>query len=259
MSKPIGIFDSGVGGLTVAKEIIATMPHQPIVYFGDCLRVPYGDRTDDDLRGISEEITHFLLKQGVQALVVACGTISSRIFQDVRGMVCEGVPVFGMLASGVRGVLETTKNNRIGIIATEGSINARGFENAISAANPKAKITAVACPLFPHIVEEGWVDNAVAYEAAKIYTQPFVGTDIDTLLLGCTHYPLLEGVLRKNLPEKVQLVDPAKYLAYEIKHAICTPISGKNVTHKFYVSAKKERFDKIAERILGFSVDAHLI
>ena len=256
MTKPIGIFDSGLGGLTVAKEIMAAMPHQPIVYFGDCLRVPYGDRDDNDLKNISKEIINFLAAKDVGAMVVACGTISSRILSDVKAM--TELPVFAMLEAGVRAAVETTKNKRVGIIATEGSIRAKGFENAILAACPEAEITAVACPLFAYIVEEGWTDNAVAYEAAKIYMQPFHGRGIDTLLLGCTHYPLLAGVLRKNLPAGVQLVDPAKYLAQEVKRTICAP-TVLVPKHEFYVSAKKERFDRLAQMILGIPVDAYLV
>jgi len=269
--KPIGIFDSGVGGLTVAREIMAVLPERPIVYYGDCLRVPYGERTPEDLTGIARGIIDFLLGKDIGALVVACGTISSSIFDTVKGFVPLGMPVMGMVEPGVRGVLEVTKNNRIGIIATEGSVRAKGFESAILQARPKASVTAVTCPLFAYIVEEGWVDNAVSDEASRIYMEPFRDTGIDTLLLGCTHYPLLAGSIGRALPEGVQLVDPAVYLAKELARelgieqgrpvrarahlsSVPTTVAG----HKFYVSARQEKFDRMAKMVLGIDVKSVL-
>lgn len=251
MTKPIGIFDSGVGGLTVAKEIMQAIPNCPIVYFGDVARMPFGARSDDDLERISSEIIHFLLNNDAQAIVVACGTISSKIFDRVKALVPAHVPVFGMIAPGVRGVLSASKTGRIGVIATEGSINAKGFENAILQADPTVSVTAIACPSFANIVEEEGANTPRADQAAKNYLAPMHQAGIDTLLLGCTHYPLLTSSITKALPDGVALVDPAKNLAQDIKQKLILPVHDEIATHSFFISSEIDKFKKIAQLIVS--------
>jgi len=245
--KPIGIFDSGVGGLTVAKEIMVAMPNQPLIYFGDCLKAPYGDRTDGELLEFSRRIIDFLLTKDVGAIVVACGTISTRIFTEMRQFVPSHIPVYEMLSAGVKAVTEASKTGKIGVIATEGSVASGSFESSILAARPDATVKLVACPLFVPLVEEGWVNNQVADLTAQIYLQEFATSDTDTLLLGCTHYPLLSESIAKVLPN-ITLVNPAKYIADSLhrsdKPSPCLPV------HQFYVSGKQQKFDKIAKNIL---------
>ncbi|MCL2855918.1 MAG: glutamate racemase [Defluviitaleaceae bacterium] len=248
-SKPIGIFDSGVGGLTVVREIMTTLPHQPLVYFGDCFRAPYGDRNDEELMEFSRRIVRFLLSKDVGAVVVACGTISARIFEQVRAFVPPNIPVYGMLAAGVQAVVETSKNGKIGVIATEGTVNSGTFEHSIVAARPDATVKSVACPLFVPLVEEGWVDNEVADLTAQIYMRELEDSGIDALLLGCTHYPLLSPSIAKALPQGVTLVNPAGYVAQALQRDGFGAEDGDG-SYDFYVSGKKERFDKIAKIIL---------
>ncbi|MCL2350040.1 MAG: glutamate racemase [Defluviitaleaceae bacterium] len=257
-NRPIGIFDSGVGGLTVAKQVMAQLPNEQIIYFGDCLRVPYGEKSSEELAGFSRDIINFLLSKDAKAIIVACGTISSRIFDLVKTFAPNGIPIFGMLEPGVRAALDATRSGNIGIIATEGSINSRGFENAIVRANPNANVTGVACPLFPHLVEEGWFDNAVADMTAQIYMEDFGSKNIDTLLLGCTHYPLLSSSIAKALPAHVVLVDPAAQLVKELAQTI-SHAENRSSSHEYYVSGKKDRFDKVAKAILGHGISSILI
>lgn len=245
--KPIGIFDSGVGGLTVAKEIMLAMPQQPLVYFGDCLKAPYGDRTDEELLQFSRRIVDFLLAKDVGDIVVACGTISTRIFPQMREFVPNHIPVYEMLSAGAKSVTGASKTGKIGVIATEGSVASGAFERAILSIRPDSEVKSVACPLFVPLVEEGWVDNGVADLTAQIYLEEFAKSGIDTLLLGCTHYPLLSKSISKALPW-VNLVNPAKYIANSLDK---TDLNCPNSPiHQFYVSAKQEKFDKIAKNIL---------
>jgi len=261
MTKPaIGIFDSGVGGLTVAAQIMAAQPCRPIVYFGDCLRMPYGDRSPEELAGFAHEIITFLMGHDAQAIIAACGTISSKIFDKVQDMVPAGVPVYGMVQPAVAATIAATRTGRIGIIATEGSVKAKGFEDAIKKERPDAHVVAIACPLFAPLAEEGWHNHPVTDLAAATYLKPLLGEGVDTLLLGCTHYPLLSSSIKKALPEGVAIVDPARYLAKQLggqlgDGSLREPSPGTG-NHKFFVSGKKEKFDKMAKMVLGMDVDA---
>ncbi|MDR2166974.1 MAG: glutamate racemase [Clostridiales bacterium] len=255
MQHRIGIFDSGVGGLTVVKEILAAAPPcREIVYFGDCLRVPYGEKSSEELIEISREIIGFLLSKNVGSIIVACGTISSKIFDRVKAMIPAGIGLFGMIEPGVSGVLQTTKTGKIGIIATEGSVKAQTFENAVRKALPGAEITAIACPSFPEIVEAGLIDSPEADRAAARYLAPLANKNIDTLLLACTHYPLLENSIKKALPPNVALVDPAKFLVQNLPAAP----TNNNPQHQFYISGKKQKFDQITQTILNLNPNSKI-
>lgn len=261
MNKAIGIFDSGVGGLTVAKQIINTLPNEDIIYFGDSLRAPYGSRSVSELQQFSRQILDFLLSNNVKALVVACGTISARVFDCVADMAGD-VPIIGMVEPGVAEALNTTKTGRIGVVATEGTVLSKAHEKAILAANRGCFVTSVACPLFVPLAEEGWVDNEVADLTAKIYLSEFAPGNVDTLVLGCTHYPLLIKSIGKAVGSEVSIVDPAVGLAHQLKHILEEKGMLKEdgePEYKFYVSGSKEKFDKMTVLALGKSYASEVL
>jgi len=242
-----------VGGLTVARQIMTALPHSKLVYFGDSLRAPYGGRRPEELVQFSREIIDFLHSKNVAALVVACGTISATIFDDVKQM--TDVPIMGMLDAGVEAALDATKSERIGIIATAGTIASRAHERAIVAKNPDAKVFAMPCPLFVPLVEEGWLDNDVAQLVAQKYLAQLAENDIDTLILGCTHYPLLIDSIKAALPVDIKIIDPAVRLAEDLaKMILDSPSTQPN--HEFYVSGNKDKFDQISYIALNKSFDA---
>jgi glutamate racemase len=269
-NKPIGIFDSGAGGLTVAKEIIKELPSESLIYFGDVLRIPYGERTSEELAVLSRKIIDFLLTHDIKALVVACGTISSRIFHTVSGFVPQDMPVLEIVNPVIQGTLGVRRDDslfgpsantaalKIGLIATEGTINSGTFQNAILKARPEAEVMAVNCPLFVHLAEEGWFGGEVTDLTAQIYLEPFIQFNPQALILGCTHYPLLSDSISKVLPS-TKLINPAEYLALDLKQKLKSLnllSDDRNPKHKFYVTAKKEKFDKLAATILGISCDS---
>lgn len=260
-SRPIGIFDSGVGGLTVARQIFEALPNEEIVYLGDSLRAPYGDRPPDVLAAFSREIIDFLLKHSIKALVVACGTISAKIFDQVQQM-CD-LPVQGMVPPGVKAALAATKTGRIGVVATAGTVASQAHKAAIHALRPDASVVAVACPLFVPLAEEGWLDNPVAEMTAQIYMSAFKNSGIDTLLLGCTHYPLLISSIKKALPGDVAIIDPAATLAQNLKKTLesngLLKTDQAAPSHRFYITAGKEKFDKISRLALGRKFEASVV
>ncbi|MCL2375810.1 MAG: glutamate racemase [Defluviitaleaceae bacterium] len=255
-NKPIGIFDSGVGGLTVARQIMRAASSCKLIYFGDSLRAPYGDRRPEELIEFSREIIDFLLSKDIGALVVACGTISATVFDDVRKMV--DIPIFGMVEAAVEAALSTTETGRIGLVATAGTVAGRAHEKAIKARRPDAAVKAVACPLFVPLVEEGWLDNDVANAAAKIYLADFADHKIDTLILGCTHYPLLINSIKAAIPADIKIIDPAAKLAENVAKTM-TGTGEANPQHEFYVSGNKDKFDKISYIVLGKPCDAQIV
>ena len=254
--KPIGIFDSGVGGLTVARQIMAALPHKKLIYFGDSLRAPYGSRRPEELMQFSREIIDFLLAKDIGALVVACGTISATVFDAIEQMV--DVPIVGMVDAAVDAALKATKTNRIGLIATAGTIASRAHEKAVADKRANATLKVAACPLFVPLVEEGWLDNDVARLTAQKYLAELVESDIDTLILGCTHYPLLMDSIKAALPENVNIIDPAVRLAANLAAALRGG-SDLQPAHEFYISGNKDKFDQISYIALGRSFDAQIV
>jgi glutamate racemase len=250
---PIGIFDSGVGGLTVFKEVISLLPHEDIIYLGDTARVPYGTRSPQTIIRYSQENTRFLLRQGIKILVVACNTSSAVSLPSLKEE--NEIPVIGVIEPGARRASEVTQNKRIGVIGTEGTVKSRAYERAIRMIDQKIAIISRACPLFVPLAEEGWMDNEVARLTAQSYLSPLCGEKIDTLVLGCTHYPLLEVVIREIMGDEVCLVNSGKETAKEIQkvlneQGLATP--GKRAgSYRFYVTDNAKRFIKVGERFLG--------
>jgi glutamate racemase len=252
LSKPIGVFDSGVGGLTVVKELIRALPGEDIVYFGDTARVPYGIKSKDTVIRFSIENILFLLKQDVKLICVACNTASSLALPAIKKHF--RVPIVGVIAPGVKEAVYATRNKRIGIIGTRGTVKSRAYEIGIKQLDPRVSVTAVACPLFVPFVEEGWLSGPVLLEVAKTYLKPLKSAGVDTVILGCTHYPLLKDAIRKVLGKEIRLIDSAKQVAMEVKEILANSGMLNNSSRgrqKFYVSDNPEWFSGLAKRFLG--------
>ena len=254
MKRPIGVFDSGVGGLTVVKELIRQLPGEDILYFGDTARVPYGIKSRETVIRFSIENTLFLLKENVKLICVACNTASSFALPVIQGHF--KVPIVGVIAPGAKEAVYATQSKRIGVIGTRGTIKSKTYEDHIRQLDPQIKVTALACPLFVPFVEEGMLDGDVVLAVAKKYLAPLKANRVDTVILGCTHYPLLKPIIRKVLGKNVTLIDSAKQVAMEIKKILVEDgnLDGEGKgKHKYYVSDNPEWFSGIAARFLGYA------
>ncbi len=253
----IGVFDSGIGGLTVADAIIRQLPSESVVYFGDTARVPYGPKSPDTVRRYSQEIAEFLQSQGVKAIVIACNTATAHALATLREKF--PFPVIGVVEPGARAAVKATKSNRIGVIGTAGTIKSGAYERAIRALNPDAIITARAAPLLVPLVEEGWNDHPASHLIVEEYLQPFMAADVDTLVLGCTHYPLLKPVLAGVLGARVQLIDSAAETAAETARTLedkgLATTDGHEVTHRFIASDDPLMFLQLGQRFLGGTIE----
>jgi len=250
--KPIGVFDSGVGGLTVVRELIRQLPCEDIIYFGDTARVPYGIKSRETVIRFSIENILFLLRYDVKLICVACNTVSSVALAEIKNHF--KVPIIGVIAPGVREAVYATRNKRIGVIGTKGTIRSHAYEHQIKQLDPQTKVVAQACPLFVPFVEEGWLSGNVVLEVARKYLKPLKDARVDTVILGCTHYPLLKPVIKQVLGNSVTLIDSAKQVAIEVKKILAGEgllSSGRRGKHKFYVSDNPEWFSSLAERFLG--------
>ncbi|MBQ3599925.1 MAG: glutamate racemase [Lachnospiraceae bacterium] len=252
---PIGVFDSGVGGLTVVREIMRQIPNENIVYFGDTARVPYGSKSKETIITFSKQITQFLRSKNVKAIVVACNTASALAVEVLQQE--NDIPIIGVVKPGAKTAALTTKNHKIGVIATEATVNSNIYDQYLRKMNDKIQVYSKACPLFVPLVEENWLYDSVTVEIAERYLSELMGYGIDTLVLGCTHYPLLWHTLQKVVGEQVQLVNPAFETASTLKQVLeskgLNRLNRKN-EHKFYVSDGSEKFKAFANRILPCDV-----
>ena len=253
---PIGVFDSGIGGLTVVREIMRNLPSEKIVYFGDTARVPYGSKSRQTIIRFSRQIIRFLKDQHVKAIVIACNTASALALDTVREE--AGLPVLGVIDAGAQVAAEVTRNNRIGVIGTEGTIRSRIHESRLRSLNPAVTVFGKACPLFVPLVEEGWLHDQVTVEVARRYLYELKDLDIDTLIMGCTHYPLLRSVIHDVMGDHVRLVNPAYETALELKTVLgemklaCDDQIREELSHRFYVSDLAEKFRRFASSILPY-------
>ena len=257
---PIGVFDSGVGGLTVAREIMRQIPNERIVYFGDTARVPYGSKSPDTITRYSRQIIRFLKTKQVKAIVVACNTASAFALETIRPEL--DLPIIGVVKPGARVAAQTTKNGKIGVIGTEGTVRSEIYTETIHKENKDAQVMARACPLFVPLVEEGWIKDPVTVTVAERYLQPFKESDIDTLILGCTHYPLLRSTVGQIMGEKVNLVNPAYETAVELRRLLQQQGIANDQDHvageekyQFYVSDAAEKFMQFANSILPYDIE----
>ncbi len=255
-NKPIGVFDSGLGGLTVVKELIKQLPQENIVYFGDTARVPYGTKSEDTIIRFSLENSRTLLKRQVKMIVVACNSSSSYAIRTLKKNF--DIPVVGVIFPGAQKAVASSKTNRIGVIATSATTHSQQYTKIIKELSPSAKVFTQACPLFVPLVEEGWLSNQVTLDIVKKYVSPLKKSKIDTLILGCTHYPLLKGVLKKAMGPKVTLVDSAREIAARVKYKLTQlemiNSSKRKVKRDFIVSDRPMEFERIAKKFLGFSI-----
>lgn len=255
---PIGVFDSGVGGLTVAKEILNILPNEKLIYFGDTARVPYGNKSAETIIRYSKQIAGFLISQNVKAIVIACNTASAMALDAVQSAV--DVPVIGVVRPGTDAAIRATKNQRIGVIGTEGTIRSGIYDRYIKEASPSAVVFNKACPLFVNLVEEGMIDDPVTVIMIHRYLDEIVtGNNIDTLILGCTHYPLIQEVIRREIGEGIRLVNPAHETACSLKNLLseqnlASEAAPSPSEHRFYVSDAAEKFRHFAEDILSLNI-----
>jgi glutamate racemase len=250
--KPIGVFDSGVGGLTVVKELIRQLPNEDIIYFGDTARVPYGIKSKETVIRFSIDDVLFLLRQEVKLICVACNTVSSVALPIIKSNF--RVPIVGVIVPGAREAVYATRNKRIGVIGTRGTIKSRAYDNEIRKLDAKIKVTALACPLFVPFAEEGFLKGKIVEEIAEFYLKPLKKSGVDTLILGCTHYPLLKKVIAKFMGKDVVLIDSAQQVAMEVKKILDSERmlnEKRKPRHKFYVSDNPEWFKGLAKRFLG--------
>ena len=253
---PIGVFDSGVGGLTVAREIMRNLPSEKIVYFGDTARVPYGSKSKETIIRYSRQIIRFLQEQQVKAIVIACNTASAFALDAVRDEF--DIPIIGVIEPGAEVAAAQTKNKRVGIIGTVGTVGSGIHAEYLKKLDPTITVFAKACPLFVPLVEEGWLHDSVTDEVAARYLKELQDKEVDTLILGCTHYPLLRSTIRKIMGEDVCLVNPAYETALELRRlldekGLSSEGTEKNeFPYRFYVSDLADEFKAFANSILPY-------
>jgi glutamate racemase len=256
-AAPVGVFDSGIGGLTVAQEVIRQLPHESVIYFGDTARVPYGPKSPETVQRYSREIAAFLTDQGVKSIVIACNTATAHALNVLRAEM--EMPVIGVVEPGARAAVAATKQGHIGVIGTVGTIKSGAYERAIRALNPDVLITARACPLLVPLIEEGWTEHDATRVVLREYLEPLIAADIDTLVLGCTHYPLLKPLLREILGPSVRLIDSAEETAAEtartLHDAHLEADAAAEPTYRFIASDDPLMFLQLGQRFLGGTME----
>ena len=256
-TAPIGVFDSGIGGLTVVRELIRQLPDERIIYFGDTARVPYGPKSPDTVRRYAREIATWLQHQGVKAIVVACNTATAHALETLTAEF--SCPIIGVVEPGARAAVRASHGGAIGVIGTAGTIGSGAYERAIRTLAPQSRIAARACPLFVPLVEEGWLDKDATRLIADEYLVPLRHQDVDTLVLGCTHYPLLKPLIGDVMGRDVRLIDSAQETAAEtgrvLDRAGLRAAGSLTGEHRFVASDAPEQFLRMGQRFLGSTID----
>ena len=256
-TAPVGVFDSGVGGLTVAREIMRQLPDENIVYFGDTARVPYGSKSKENIIRFSRQIIRFLKTKNVKAIVIACNTASALALDVVKNEF--DIPIIGVIVPGARAAVRETRNKKIGVVGTEGTIHSEMYTKVIREMEPEASVLGRPCPLFVPLVEEGLAKHHITDEVIEIYLEEMKHSDIDTMILGCTHYPLLRSKIMAYFGEKVHIVNPAYETALDLKRVLesenAVNDSGNLNKYEFYVSDAAEKFKQFANSILPYNVE----
>lgn len=259
-TAPIGVFDSGVGGLTVAREIMRHLPKENIVYFGDTARVPYGSKSQDNIIRFSRQIINFLKTKSVKAIVIACNTASALALDVVREE--TDIPVIGVVIPGARAAVHATVEKKIGVIGTEGTIRSQMYSRIMKQMDGEVSVVGKACPLFVPLVEEGFAKHKITDEVIDVYLQSMKESDIDTMILGCTHYPLLRSRIREYMGEQVHIVNPAYETAMDLKELLEEnqmaneeTLEGEHASYSFYVSDAADKFKQFANNILPYDIE----
>lgn len=254
----MGVFDSGIGGLTVAHAVMQQLPHESVTYFGDTARVPYGPKSPETVRRYSREIASFLADQGVKTLVVACNTATAHALPALREALA--MPVIGVIEPGARAAVEATRNGHVGVIGTAGTIKSGAYERALRAIEPGLRVTARACPLFVPLVEEGWVNREATRLVAEEYLAPLLREEVDTVVLGCTHYPLLKSVIGDVLGATVRLIDSAEETARETSAVLgqqqLAASADAEPRYRFIASDDPLMFLQLGQRFLGGAIES---
>lgn len=257
-SRPIGVFDSGVGGLTVVRALMERLPLEDIVYFGDTARVPYGVKSVATIEHFTAQITEFLLKRDVKMLIIACNTMAA-VAAEVVHRLAAGIPVLDVIEAGARAAVAASPGRRIGVIGTPTTINSNAYARRMHELDPTVRVYSQACPLFVPLVEEGWLEHEVTRLTAQEYLRPVLAEEVDSLVLGCTHYPLLKPLLRDVAGPRVRLIDSAlttaEFAAERLQQAGLAR-GGGAADYRFVVSDVPLRFQTIGERFLGRSLGA---
>jgi glutamate racemase len=254
-SRPIGIFDSGVGGLTVLREIAHQLPDEPLVYLGDTARLPYGTKSSETVERYALQAAQYLSSHNIKLLVVACNTATAFALPALERDLA--IPVIGVVEPGARAAVSVSKGS-IGVIATEGTVRSGAYGRAIRRHAPNATVTEQPCPLFVPLAEEGWANTHVALEVAEIYLKPLVDDGIDTLVLGCTHYPILRRTIEQVIGESITIVDSAETTAHAVRDALQAhgiSARGGTAARQFLVTDAGERFERVATEFLDDSID----
>lgn len=257
-TAPIGVFDSGVGGLTVVREMIRHLPNENIIYFGDTARVPYGSKSQNTIIRFSEQIIRFLKMKQVKAIVIACNTASALALEAVRDEF--DVPILGVVIPGARAAVEATQNLKVGVVGTDATVQSGMYTKIVHGMNPDIQVIEKACPLFVPLVEEGFKEHQVTLEIIDHYLDSMKNTEIDTMILGCTHYPLLRSKIRAYLGERIQIVNPAYETAMDIKSLLKEQNMENDgdvdphSRYEFFVSDAAEKFRGFANTVMPFDI-----
>ena len=251
-NRPIGIFDSGFGGLTVMSAISKLMPKENLIYFGDTAHVPYGSKSKKIVTEFATKISKFLVKNNVKMIVIACNTASAFSLETLKKII--KVPIIGVIEAGSVCAVENTKNKKIGVIGTEGTIKSCAYEKEIKKNNNKINCFSKACPLFVPLVEEGWTNGKITEDIINVYLKDLINKKIDTIILGCTHYPLLKSTIKKVIGNNINVIDSANAVALAVKKLLIgkklLKVNGK-AKYQFYVSDGPEKFKNIGSKFLG--------
>ncbi len=253
IKQPIGIFDSGVGGLTVFKEIRKAFPSEDIVYFGDTARVPYGPKSQNTIIDYSIQNARFLMQQNVKIIIVACNTASSVALEALQNQFA--IPTIGVILPGAQAAIKQTRNSKIGIIGTDGTVKSNSYLKAIKGINAKIEVHSQACPLFVALAEEGWENHQVSQTIAEEYLKNLLKEEIDTLILGCTHFPILKKTIQRVVGKEINLIDSATAVVRQLQSFISNSDRKQTGKDYFFVSDNEEKFRKIASKILGKEVN----
>lgn len=251
-NRPIGVFDSGLGGLTVLKEINKHLPNEDTIYFGDTARVPYGQRSKETIMKYTFQAINFLSTKDVKAIVIACNTATARALSEAKEK--YDIPIMGVIEAGAKSAVEYTRNNTVGVIGTAATISSNAYNKAIARMNSDVNVIGKACPLFVPLVEEGWANKEISSMAAHMYLDELVEQGIDSLVLGCTHYPILKRTIGEAVGMDIKLINPAKETALSLRNVLeeNDMLNGKDEpgTCKYFVSDINEQFSKVAGEFL---------
>ena len=253
-SKNLGVFDSGIGGLTVVNQIMKVLPRENIVYFGDTARVPYGAKAEKVIIGYAIQIANFLVSKDIKMLVVACNTVTAVALDVLKAKF--DIPVIGVIEPGAKAAVNNTTIKKVGVIGTITTVKSNAYSKEIKKINSSISVISKACPLFVPLVEEGWLDHQVTKIIATEYLTPLVKKGIDLIVLGCTHYPIIRTIIQSVIGNKIKIIDSAESTALEIRNVleekkILNSLKNQSPNYQFYVSDFPHKFDEIGTRFLG--------